>query len=186
MTAGVWGPTDAMPGMVAALHADQPRTCGRGIARVERGRGLVARLLALIIGFPPTALAMPLDIEISRSPGEERWTRRFAGQGCSSRMTRRDNRVVEHFGPLAFAFDLEPIARGHRVVLRRWWCGPRSLSLPLPLGLAPRIAASETDGNGRFGFDVRIALPLFGLLIAYRGSLLLVAEAVPRVGRLAA
>lgn len=179
---GVWGLTDVMPGMVAALHADCPRTRGRGIARVERGQGLVARLLALVIGFPPTGLAMPLDIEIVRSDAEERWTRRFAGQGFSSRLTRRDGQVVEHVGPLAFAFDLEPIARGHRMVLRRWWCGP----LPLPPGLAPRIAASETDENGRFGFDVRIALPLFGLLIAYRGSLVLVSEPVPRTTRLAA
>jgi hypothetical protein len=180
--AGVWGPTDAMPGMVAALHADQPRTLGRGIAQVERGRGLVARLLALVIGFPPTGLAMPLDIEIVRSDREERWTRRFAGQGFTSRLTRRDGRVVEHFGLLAFAFDLEPVPRGHRMLLRRWWCGP----VPLPPGLAPRIAATETDENGRFGFDVRIALPLFGLLIAYRGSLVLVADPVSRAGRLAA
>jgi hypothetical protein len=180
--AGVWGPTDAMPGMVAALHADQPRTLGRGIAQVERGRGLVARLLALVIGFPPTGLAMPLDIEIVRSDREERWTRRFAGQGFTSRLTRRDGRVVEHFGLLAFAFDLEPVPLGHRMLLRRWWCGP----VPLPPGLAPRIAATETDENGRFGFDVRIALPLFGLLIAYRGSLVLVADPVSRAGRLAA
>jgi hypothetical protein len=180
--AGVWGPTDAMPGMVAALHADQPRTLGRGIARVERGRGLVARLMALIIGFPPTGLAMPLDIEIVRSDSEERWSRRFAGRGFTSRLTRREGRIVEHFGLLAFAFDLEPIPRGHRMLLRRWWCGP----LPLPRAFAPRIAASETDENGRFGFDVRIALPLFGLLIAYRGSLVLVAEARPDIRRRAA
>ena len=180
--AGVWGPTDAMPGMVAALHADQPRTLGRGIAQVERGRGLVARLLALVIGFPPTGLAMPLDIEIVRNDSAERWTRRFAGRGFTSRLTRRDGRVVEHFGLLAFAFDLEPIPRGHRMVLRRWWCGP----VPLPMAFAPRIAATETDANGRFGFDVRIALPLFGLLIAYRGSLVLVAEPVRRAARLAA
>lgn len=176
MMAGVWGPTDAMPGLVAALHTDQQRTLGRGIAQVQRGRGLVARMLALVIGFPPTGLVMPLDIEIVRSGSEERWTRRFAGQGFTSRLTRREGRVVEHFGLLAFAFDLVPIPRGHRMVLRHWWCGP----LPLPLGLAPRIAATETDQGGRFGFDIRIALPLFGPLIAYRGSLVLVAEPVTR------
>jgi Domain of unknown function (DUF4166) len=172
--ANVWGLPGDMPPAVAAMHSDAAVTHARGMAQVDRGAGLVARILARIIGFPASALAVPLEVEITRDRNGETWTRSFAGQSFSSRMTRREGRVVEHFGPLAFAFDLAPVANGHAMHLARWWCGP----IRLPLLLAPRIAATETDTDGRFGFDVRITLPLFGLLIAYRGSLVVAPKAV--------
>lgn len=172
--AGVWGPTAVMPPAVAAMHGDAVVTQARGMARVDRGAGPIARAIARIIGFPAASPAVPLEVEIRRDDHGETWIRRFAGDSFSSRMTRRDGRVVEHFGPFAFAFDLEPLANGHAMRVARWWCG----RLRLPLLLAPRIAAMETDSDGRFGFDVRIDLPLFGLLIAYRGSLVVTPKAV--------
>jgi hypothetical protein len=172
--AGVWGPSATMPPAVAAMHGDAVVTQARGMARVDRGAGLVARAIARIIGFPAASPAVPLEVEIRRDDHGETWIRRFAGDSFRSRMTRRDGRVVEHFGPFAFAFDLEPLANGHAMRLARWWCGP----IRLPLLLAPRIAATETDTDGRFGFNVRIDLPLFGLLIAYRGSLVVTPRAV--------
>jgi hypothetical protein len=172
--AGVWGPSAIMPPAVAAMHGDAVVTRARGMARVDRGAGLVARAIAGIIGFPAAAPAVPLEVEIRRDEHGETWTRRFAGDSFSSRMTRRDGRVVEHFGPFAFAFDLKPMPNGHGMQLARWWCGP----IRLPLLLAPRIAATEIDRDDRFGFDVRITLPIFGLLIAYHGSLVVTPGAV--------
>lgn len=174
MTAGVWGPTGHMPPTLAALHSDATQTEARGMARVERGTGLVARLVARLIGFPPASPAVPLTVEIRRDARGETWIRHFADQGFTSRMTRRDDQIVEHFGPLAFAFALQPVPDGHAMLLQRWWCGP----LRLPRALAPRILATETDTDGRFAFDVRIELPLLGLLIAYRGSLVVAAKAL--------
>lgn len=169
--ASIWGAANAMPAAIAALHGTETYTSVRGIAQVDRGTGIVARLIARLIGFPATAAAVPLHVEISRSAAGEIWTRCFADKCFASRLSRREGRLVEQFGPLAFAFDLVPIASGHTMMLRRWWCGP----VPLPLALAPHISASETDDGGRFRFDVRIALPCFGPLIAYRGSLAVVA-----------
>lgn len=127
-----------------------------------------------VIGFPDAASAVPLQVRITRSADTEIWERCFGGQCFASRLTRRDNHIVEHFGILAFAFDLAAIPHGHALRLQRWWCG----RLPLPLALAPRISASETDDCGRFAFAVRIGLPLFGLLVAYRGSLIVPAKAI--------
>ena len=53
------------------------------------------------------------------------------------------------------------------MVLRRWWLGP----LPMPLALAPLMSAREYEEEGRFRFDVRLALPLLGPLVHYRGWL---------------
>jgi hypothetical protein len=174
MMPGLWGPPGEMPPAVAAMHGDTALITARGMARVDRGAGLVARIIARIIGFPPSSLAVPLEVEIRRDESGETWTRRFGDTSFASRMTRREGRVVEHFGPLAFAFDLQPVANGHAMRLARWWCG----QLRLPLPFAPRIAAAETDQDGRFTFNVRITLPLFGLLIAYHGSLVVAAKAL--------
>lgn len=171
---GVWGDTGHMPPALAALHADAPQTEARGLARVESGSRLVARLIARLVGFPHASPAVPLHVEIRRDVDGETWIRRFAGQGFTSRMTRRGCWVIEQFGALSFAFALHPVPGGHAMVLQRWWCGP----VRLPLALAPRIGATETDAEGRFAFDVRIALPLFGLLVAYRGSLVVPAPAI--------
>lgn len=167
MMAGIWAPSATMPPAVAAMHSDAPFTTARGMACVERGSGLVARFIARIIGFPSPSQAVPLEVRIDRDKSGETWTRRFAGQCFSSRLTSRDDQLVETFGPLAFAFDLVPVPGGHAMRLARWRCGV----VRLPLLLAPRIAATETDLDGRFNFAVRIELPLFGLLVAYRGSL---------------
>jgi hypothetical protein len=48
------------------------------------------------------------------------------------------------------------------------WFGP----IPLPRAIARRITGSERVAeDGRFEFDARIAFPLIGDLIAYRGRL---------------
>jgi hypothetical protein len=49
-----------------------------------------------------------------------------------------------------------------------WRIGP----LPLPSFLAPRSTATESaDAEGRFHFDVPIALPIIGRLTHYAGWL---------------
>ena len=53
------------------------------------------------------------------------------------------------------------------MVLRRW----SAFHIPLPLFLAPRIAASEHAEGEDFVFDVSVALPLAGRVVHYRGRL---------------
>jgi Domain of unknown function (DUF4166) len=51
--------------------------------------------------------------------------------------------------------------------LRRW----SFLGIPLPLALAPQGIAREWEEQGRFRFDVPIALPLVGRIVHYTGWL---------------
>ncbi|SFP81937.1 SDR family oxidoreductase [Sphingomonas rubra] len=138
-----------------------------GHATVTRGGHPVARLIAAAVGFPPAG-EHALHVSFSEQDGEETWTRDFAGRRFRSRMSQRGQELVERFGPLRFRFVLIREGRGLRMVMRGWSC----FGVPLPLALAPRSDARETeDAQGRFSFDVPITLPLVGLIVHYQGWL---------------
>jgi len=76
--------------------------------------------------------------------------------------------VSESFGP--FRFDMKISAENGALAMTiiGWRMGP----LPLPAFLAPRSTATESaDEQGRFRFDVPIALPMVGRLTHYSGWL---------------
>lgn len=53
------------------------------------------------------------------------------------------------------------------LVPRQW----SFLGLPMPRLLLPKGTSFETERDGDFAFDVEIALPLIGRIVAYRGIL---------------
>lgn len=163
----VMGPSfDALPEAVRAMH----RVCrdggASGEARVERGTGLPARMVARIMGFPPAGTHR-LHVAFTEWNGVETWTRQFGSHAFTSRLRRKGARLVERFGPLRFHFDLPANAQGLAMVMRRWTC----LGIPLPPALAPRSAAREWQEGEHFRFDVPISLPLIGLVVHYDGWL---------------
>lgn len=163
----VMGPAfEALPDAVRVMH----RVCrdggASGEARVERGTGLLARIVAWIMGFPPAG-THELHVGFAERDGVEIWTRSFGHHAFTSRLSRKGGRLVERFGPLRFHFDLPSDGQGLRMAMRRWTC----LGIPLPRALAPRSDAREWQEGGRFRFDVPIALPLIGLVVHYDGWL---------------
>jgi hypothetical protein len=153
------------------MHAGDRISWARGRAKVERGRGVLARLAHFIIGFPEAADDAQVSVKFEARHGSESWTRsfdeksfssrQFAGRGRSSRL------LCESFGPLTFAMALVVDEGRLRLVLRRW----SAFGIPLPRWLCPRSSAYETVENGRFHFHVEIAHPLTGLIVRYRGWL---------------
>lgn len=158
---------DALPSAVRAMHMVAGESAAAGEARVERGRNPLARLIGVIARFPRAGERIPLSVWMEEEEGVETWTRDFAGQRFASELTQRGDLLVERFGPFRFGFALRAEPDGLSMRLRRWWCGP----LPLPVALAPASEAREREIDGRFHFDVTIALPLIGLLVHYRGWL---------------
>jgi NAD(P)-dependent dehydrogenase (short-subunit alcohol dehydrogenase family) len=157
---------DRLPPAVRRLH-DVCRDSGAdGEGRVERGRGLLARVLAAAMRFPPEG-RWPLHVAFAEAGGIERWTRDFGGHRFSSELSADGERLVERFGPLRFAFDLPSSPDGLAMRLRGW----SAFKIPLPLALAPRIRAREWEEQGRFRFAVAVALPLAGEVVAYSGWL---------------
>ncbi|MEW6642337.1 MAG: DUF4166 domain-containing protein [Pseudomonadota bacterium] len=157
---------DTLPPRVRAMH-DVLRDHGAsGRAVVTRGRGLAARMIARLFGFPPEG-EHDVHVSFDERDGVETWTRHFSGHTFRSRLSQRGALLVEAFGPLRFGFTLPGNGEGLTMQMRRWWLGP----LPMPLALAPRSVAREWQADDRFQFDVPIALPLIGLVVHYRGWL---------------
>lgn len=155
-----------LPDQLRALHTVCGDAGAEGEGKVRRGGSPIARLLGAAMGFPPAG-TVPLHVAFAERDGIETWTRDFGGHRFVSELSAAGRCVVERFGPIRFTFALPSGPRGLEMELRRWTC----LGLRLPLALAPRIAAREWAEGGRFRFDVRVAMPWLGPIVAYSGWL---------------
>lgn len=153
---------------IQRIHQPMAETSVRGEGTVVRGSSVLARLLGLIMGFPPAG-TYPLEVRFEPQGGRERWTRSFGPHRFSSEMgVSAQNLLTERFGPMRFHFALEVDGQGNlKMILRKW----TALGLPMPRALGPQIAASEAGEGNAFRFDVAVAMPLAGPVVHYRGFL---------------
>lgn len=160
-----------LPAQVQALHSARAARRWSGMAEVRRGRGLLARIVGGLFGFPRRGSAVPVSVAFTPERGGERWTRDFAGRRFSSWQRRGQGRndalLVERFGPIDVALALVVEEDRLQLVARRW----SLLGIPLPTALLPGGRTFETEREGRFVFDVEIGAPLVGLIVGYRGTL---------------
>jgi hypothetical protein len=165
---GAWA---SLPAPLQAMHDVGDRLTAEGAATVERGRGLLARLIAALFGFPRSGRDIPVRVELERGSDAEVWRRTFGGRSFASVQSAGAGRaewlLVERFGAFAFAMALVLDGERLRFVLRRWSC----CGLPLPSWLGPTGDSHEHAADGRFHFHVEIAHPLTGLIVRYRGWL---------------
>ncbi|MEP3224810.1 MAG: DUF4166 domain-containing protein [Parasphingorhabdus sp.] len=157
---------DHLPRRLQNLHNSVRDAGFEGEARVETGSNIVAKIAARLFGFPPKG-THDLHVHIQVDDRGENWTRSFSGRKFSSRLERSGQFLTERFGPFRFYFTLPVTSDGLKMQLKGWtfW------RIPLPLFLAPQSTASEWEEAGIFNFDVPITLPLFGLMVHYRGWL---------------
>lgn len=160
-----------LPEPIRAMHRLGAQSEARGVATVERGSNVLAKLVALVIGLPSAGADIPLSVRFTQTPTHERWTRKFGAQEFHSDMSEGQGRetglLIERFGPFSLAMALVWRAERLAFVIRRWRLGP----IPLPLWLAPRSTTHESVVDGRFNFDVGISLPVIGSVVRYRGWL---------------
>jgi Domain of unknown function (DUF4166)/Saccharopine dehydrogenase NADP binding domain len=168
MLASAW---DELPDALRIMHTVAPVRRAQGEADIERGSGLFALFLAAVFGFPKAGRHAPTSVCFEAKDGVETWTRSFAGRTMRSRQWegagRWEGLLCEGFGPFTFGLAALTGDRTLRLVVRRW----AMLGIPLPMALAPRGHAIETEKDGRFHFDVEIAAPLIGTIVRYRGWL---------------
>jgi uncharacterized protein DUF4166/saccharopine dehydrogenase-like protein len=161
-----------LPVPIRHMHELSDTLTAEGVANVERGRGIFARLVAAIVGFPNAGQEVPVTVQFRTSGGVERWQRTFAGRSFASTQEagrgRFEHLLCEWFGPVAIGLALVVDRDRLRLVVRRWSC----LGIPLPRALAPVGDAYEHVDNGRFCFHVEIGHRLTGMIVRYRGWLL--------------
>lgn len=168
---------DDLPPQVQAIHDAKGARLWSGTARVQRGTGMISRILGKLFGFPPETDKIPVSVHFAPYKNGEKWTRTFGTQRFSSTQTPGTGRnkylIKERFGPISVALAL--VIKDDRLFLipRRW----SLLGLPLPKMLLPGGQSFETQHNSAFRFDVEISAPLIGLIAAYQGEL------TPVVGR---
>ena len=154
-----------------ALHRCQGTVNARGLATIERGSSLLSRFTASVVGFPKAGTDVPLQVSFQMKNGGERWTRTFAGESFTSFQTegggQNDRLLSEKFGPFTFGLALVLDSNKLRLIVRRW----SFLGIPLPAFLAPTGDSYEFEENGRFHFNVEIRQALTGLIVRYRGWL---------------
>ncbi|WP_188611886.1 SDR family oxidoreductase [Chelatococcus reniformis] len=160
-----------LPPRLQELHGSAARRQWAGSATVKRGRGPLAALVAALVGFPEAASHMPVTVTFSPENGGERWVRNFGGKSFSSVQSAGQGQdaylLVERFGRAAFALALVVEDGQLFLVPRRGTI----LGIPLPRFLLPTGRSCEAERDGEFCFDVEIAMPLVGLIVAYKGSL---------------
>ncbi|MFS8145357.1 DUF4166 domain-containing protein [Rhizobium sp. BR 249] len=161
---------ESLPPALAAIHGGGTRLAS-GRARIERGGGLLARLIASVIGFPPAGEDVPVTVHFATDGDREVWTRTFGNrsfQSWQAEGTGRDRHLLaEVFGPFRVLLALVPEGQKLRLVVRGWrFCG-----IPLPLFLAPGGDTYEEERDGRFHFHVEIGGRLTGLVVRYTGWL---------------
>ncbi|MBY3227506.1 SDR family oxidoreductase [Rhizobium laguerreae] len=161
---------DQLPPAISALHAGGARVAS-GRARIERGGGLLARIVAGVIGFPRAGEDVPVTVRFVPDGDKEIWTRDFGGKIFRSIQVEGKGRdrhlLAEVFGPFRVLMALVPDGGKLRLVVRGWrFCG-----IPLPMFLAPGGDTYEQERDGRFHFHVEIGGRLTGLVVRYTGWL---------------
>lgn len=160
---------DELPVRVREMHGTVSEAAG--VASVARGSNPLAWLAGVMMSFPPAQAETPVRVRFDVNDSEEVWTRRFGTHRFRSVQYegrgRWERLLVERFGALEFAMALVRDGERLRLVMRAW----RAFGVPMPLWLAPRSDAHESEENGVFRFFVEISHPLVGLIVRYRGWL---------------
>ena len=160
-----------LPPQIRQMHDLSHDFCAEGFATVECGRGMLARLVATVVGFPRAGSDLALEVSFRSREGREHWRRIFAGQSFSSTQEagygRFEHLLCERFGPCILGMALVIAGDRMRLVLRRW----SIFGVPLPVSWAPFGDCYEHVKDGRFCFHVEISHPLTGTIVNYRGWL---------------
>lgn len=149
------------------LHRRQGLHRYSGQVQVSRGSTWLSRLLAASTCLPPAG-RQPIQVDIEAHDGRETWTRRMAGHAMVSRLWASDGMLCERLGLVRFGFRLE--VQQQAIIWRVVRVHALGL-IPLPVRWFSQVHAREYAEQGRYGFDVRAAVPLAGLLVHYHGWL---------------
>ncbi len=116
-----------------AMHDRQGDKIACGVAQIDRGVGLLSRIAAAIVGFPPGGRGVPVKVSFVVSNGVEIWQRDFGGRKFQSAQREGTGRnaglITEAFGPASFGLAYEITGGRGNLVLRKW----QFMGVPMPM-----------------------------------------------------
>ena len=159
---------NSLPDPIIKLHRSKKAD---GLAKVQVGKNLIARLIAKLFGFPEAGQNIPVQVSFQQKDGGELWQRTFAGKSFSSFQSEgydlSERLLSEQFGVFNFGLALVAEPEKLSLIVRRW----SIFGISLPLTLAPLGDSFEYVAEGRFCFHVAIEHPITGLIVRYQGWL---------------
>lgn len=159
-----------LPATVQRLHDRRGTQRLLGEVVVERGHGLLSRLMGAATLLPPAGDG-PIEVTIEADGTREVWTRRVGGHAMRSRLDAHRGLLRERLGLVTFSFELRVESDDGAAVVRWTVRRVRALGVPLPAAWFAGVRATESERDGRYCFDVHAQLPGVGLLVHYAGAL---------------
>ncbi|WP_444889434.1 DUF4166 domain-containing protein [Microbulbifer sp. DLAB2-AA] len=150
----------------AKLYGEVDIRFGSGVA------GWIGRRMAHKLGAPTTAGKVPFSVDIHHSPEKLTWSRTFARTHTVTsefqpvKTYQQGGYWVESTGPVK-------IHLGVSTEGGNWQWLQQSVSLfriPIPTIFRPRVSAGKAVVNGPYQFEVKISLPVLGLIFGYSGT----------------
>lgn len=132
---------------------------------MERGTGLLARLIARVAGLPSSGSDVAIEVEIERHGARETWTRRFGELEMRSVLEASHRYLEERLRGVRLCFELSADSGRIAWHLRR----ARFLFVPLPRSWFSGCTAYEAADGTRYRFDASAQLRGIGLVVRYRG-----------------
>jgi hypothetical protein len=163
---------DDLPPELRRFHESVGRVKYSGSCRIEGAKSLTGRFVAWMLGLPRSAERAALTFELEASAQAETWQRHFPGKRMQSLLRASGNELVERLGPVDLHFELAATGDKLSMLLRR----VTFLGMKLPAFLVPRVLAEETTSPGKLHFNVDVAWPSLGRLVAYQGELNLASQ----------
>ena len=160
-----------LPKPLQELHSGEHSSEWLGDASVRGPRNVAGRIVGALFNLPAHDHRTEARVTIEVTQQGETWTRSFGGKQFRSHLylgtDREAGLMCEQFGVLTVAMAITWKDDRLWFVPRRWRIGP----LPLPSALLPKGDTFESQREGMFAFDVRVEVPVIGLIAAYAGTL---------------
>lgn len=139
----------------------------RGRVTVTRGSAMLGLLIGRLASLPDAQHDAAARIDLVLEGEGETWTRHFGNsRPMRSHLHARDGLLLERLGPVRLRFRLRE--KSCAIV---WELESVSFfGIPAPRRWFAATAARSFEENGRYCFEVDVALPIVGHLIGYRGS----------------
>ena len=160
-----------LPKPLQELHRGEYNSEWQGNASIRGASNYVGRIVAALVGFPVSDEETSARVSIEVTRQGETWTRSLGGRQFRSHLSvgtgREAGLMCERFGIITVAMTITWQNDQLRFVPRHWKMGP----VPLPSALLPNGDSFECVSDGSFAFNVRVEMPIIGLIAAYEGTL---------------